>query len=432
MLLLFLLTVLIFFIGTGYFKTHSFKTPLNYYLIFWGFWLCISMLDPFGLYSVSDEGYLLLILNIAFFSLGFFSDTKKSDYGYVNIKLKDSKSLDLFIIGSNFFIFFILVHYLNKFNYLLSLSGASDARLIKYTAGKLFGTYLEYVFFSYIIETLVYLSVVYCICRYVVENKINLLLVQSVVNVIVFGLIGLGRFIVFDALMFYIVAQLFIARKNNSIKSIINKYNIVIAAVFLSSAILGMTVITASRLGNKVLSFNELLDMAEFTMNQAIMYFIGPFRAFDFFLNAQITDNIGFMFGRATLSGIEEILSNFFLPFGYRWTTANALIGDFTVPEIIIGSNVSFNAFYTGVMNFYLDGGYIGVVFFAFIYGLVYSRIFHNYKLNYNIFSFCLFVYFTNTTIASAFRLPYHAPSVWFVIIIFIYASKNCITSKLR
>jgi len=401
-----------------------YKNPLTIYLLFWGIWLGISMLDPFRLYSVSDEAYLLLLANIACFSIGYVTFCNKVAFGVCSNSLF-KKSSKLAIISLQFFLLIVLVYYIKKFNYLVAAMTISDARTIKFEQGLLFNSFTEYAFFNYFIHSFLYLTTILAISSYVVNKKINTILIFSIINVWLFGLIGLGRFVIFDTLVFYLLANSFMCHINSSHQIIgfksTNYRKKIIFTIFGFSAVIAMVSLTASRMGIHIYNKQNIIYITSYTIEQAIVYFVGPFRAFDHFLN--ISDNFNYTLGRASFAGIEEIISNFFLFADIKWVTANEITSSFTTPGILVGQNQYFNAFYTGVMNSFLDGGLVGVMFFAFLFGAIAAGVLNYHKKHSNLFSLGLLVYFTYISIASEFRLAFNAPSTWLILFLLVIFS---------
>lgn len=421
LLFLLLIATLITFVTLGMVKMGNFKNPLTVYLCFWGIWLGISMLDPLELYHVSDQAYLLLWTNIVFFSLGYLFFSKRiENRAHLEVKLtKQNKKLLLLL---QCLLLLILVYYARKFFLLLGQDIITNARTIKYEVGLLFSSYAEYAFFNFFIEAFVYISTILTVCYYISINKTDRIVILGIVCVIAFAYIGLGRFIIFDALVFYLLATTFRCRQrvtqNNGFLSRNHKGNIFYYILFGLVAILGMVMVTTARLGNSIFGVQDYLYIVGYSFEQLIIYFTGPFRAFDTFLASKVYEEIGYTLGRSTFSGIEEILYNYLYVTEPKWAIANEKMSNFTVPNITIGNRLEFNAFYTGVMNFYLDGGLVGVIGLAFLYGSIAALIYNYYRVHPNIFNYGLFIFFTYTTIASEFRLAFGAPSTWLILFV--------------
>ena len=62
----------LFFISICRYKIGTLNNPISYYLTFWLMWITVSIFNPFNLYPVSNNTYLIIWLNLFFFSLGYF------------------------------------------------------------------------------------------------------------------------------------------------------------------------------------------------------------------------------------------------------------------------------------------------------------------------------------------------------------------------
>jgi hypothetical protein len=174
-------------------------------------------------------------------------------------------------------------------------------------------------------------------------------------------------------------------------------------------------------MNSNISNISDFLYWFDFTLAQAVVYLTGPFRAFDYFLSNDIASNYILTLGRSTFGGIEEFFSNILIILEINIETANSIYASFAVPPIIIGQNTSFNAFYTGLTNFYLDGRFLGVVFFSFIFGIIAALVWNNFNRYKNLMSFSLLIFITKNSIAYMYRWDYNSPTYWFLLSIFVF-----------
>lgn len=430
--LLFSVTV-IFFIIAGVVRTGRKFNPLTFYISFWGIWLIISLSDPFLLKSVSVQAYLLLWLNIVGFAIGFilfYSNSNKQKNNYGRIKITETKILSGYkeLLNNKKFIFLqlgillILIYYYLKYNMLLSTLTTQDTRRIVYEYGLLFSSMYEYILFTWIITPLVYSSIALLISNLVVNGQKNFVLYISLVNCLLFGMIGSGRFVYFQVIVFAFVSIGFNSdRKLLNLVKIKLKTKILVLLVFLA-AVYAMNISTLKRYGINSFNLNKTIDVfINISLKQFFVYFLGPFRAFDNFLATYSGVNT---LGRSTFGGIEEILNLPFTFVGLGWTTANEISSYFTVESINIGSDISFNAYYTNVMNFYMDGGISFVITLSLIFGATSALTYNYYLKNSNIFTFSLIVLLTYHMIASEFRWSFSSPVTWIEVALLLWANQ--------
>ena len=406
---LFLLTIFCFF---AKYKTGMFFNPLNIVIVFWTVWIIISIINPFNLYDVELITYFYLLLFIIFFSIGFLLvarriQSSKDDF---ESKIIVNKSIPIII---NIFVSVILLYFLFKYNSLLIILGVLEARNIKFEIGLLFSNTFEYLLFSVIISSIVYLSFLLSTVNYLKNKKITGFFAISIINILLYSYIGLGRMAIFETGIFLILAfifsKIFILFK----LKIWHKISFLLLAIFAIGSIMN---ITTKRL-NSTLTEKGIIDTLLFTLEQGAVYFTGPISAFNHFISLRVPENTGYTFGSSTFGGIDYFIGMVFSYIGYPYQTANDKTGSFTQPAIQIGNDHTFNAFYTGLMNFYMDFGYFGIIVFSLIFGFTLGLIWNKYLKNGNAYTLSLLIFICYTGIVSEYRLPYSSISTWVILI---------------
>ncbi|MCU5077708.1 oligosaccharide repeat unit polymerase [Bacillus cereus] len=442
MVTLLFVSTLMFFVLIGRIKTGNLYSPLTFYLVFWCFWVIISLINPYQLYEVSQSTYTLVWSNIIFFSFGFLLVSKRVKVPALEkIKLPGNK----FIKTKKFLmiqltVLVILIYYYIKYNLLLSGLDSSYMRTALFEQGYLFSSSLENILYFWFIGSFVYLSIALFISNIVMGGKKNITFFISLVCCYLYGEIGNGRFIYFYIIILFLVSIALKHFINKKLKFNIKKKkkkNWVFYFLIIFGTVFTMNRTSAERMGVSLSLSDSVSVFFETSFPQFVLYFTGPFRALDSFLTSGITNETGYTFGRAFLGGIEELFSVFIIAIagGYPVRTANTITSSFTVPPISVGPHDTFNAFYTSVMNSYIDGGVAFVIMFAFIYGIA-SGLIYNYCLrNLNIFTFALLIYTTYQMVVSEFRWNYQAPETWIIIIIlaicnYIYKRKLELLTK--
>ena len=401
-------------------KTKSFSNPLAIYLIFWGFWIIMSFFNLYKLYAVSQITYFILIINILSFSIGFLLISKRRKSHLFNFNLSEKKFNNiLFFI--EVIIFFILLYYSTKFNLILSSTSILNSRSIVFEQGYLFKSYTQTLLYNYFIYSSVYISIIYRVIKYILKGRITLPFVLSVINVLLFSSIGLGRLILFESILFLLIV--FLINKDIRIKNKIKKNDRIKTFKILFLVLFGlvlMTYITAQRTGESFYNFNGLFSWFNFSVGQAFKYFLGSFRALDYFISNNLVNNSGHLFGRATFAGIEEIVNNVFYLLDIRIITANAIMSSFTTEQIVIGHDgQTYLAFYTSISNFYMDGGLPYVIGFSFSFGLFVAFIWNLFNKTPNIYSLMLLVFVVKISLVAQYRWDMTSPSNWIILTVF-------------
>jgi oligosaccharide repeat unit polymerase len=428
--LLFVATTLFFFF-MGLLRTGKKFNPLSFYIFFWGIWLTVSLTNPYKMNTVSNEAYLLIWVNITFFALGFIVVSKRGKM----IKLEELGGREILqtktFLFLQIFVFIVLFLIYQKYKMLLLSLTAEEARNTVYGVGLLFNTTYEYYFFIWVITPLVFSSVVMLITNLTINGLKSLAFYVSLVNCFLFGLIGYGRLVYFQVIAFFLISLGFRYDLQKNINSKLKKIKIKTKIFFIAISVVAVYVMnysTLKRLGINSPSLEDHINIfIDDSWKQFILYFTGPFRAFDNFLKSDIAENIGYTLGRSTFGGIEEIVNALFSFIGLGWPSANSLTATFTVPPTVIGPGITFNAFYTNVMNFYLDGGLAFVMMFSLAYGVISGMVYNNYLKKPNIFTLSIVVYLTYHMMASEFRWSFSSPTVWITILCLVWANRKYI-----
>ncbi|WP_082708034.1 O-antigen polymerase [Paenibacillus sp. DMB5] len=425
MLSLVFVTTAALFMFMGKFKTGKTFNPLTFFVGFWCFWAIVSMTNPYQMFAVSNKTYLLVWVQVVCVSLGYLAVAKKNlsakfDLSEVGSKILYSRTfafLQLFVLT-------FLTFYYFKYKSLLSSMTSNDMRRIIFEKGLLFSSSAEYMFYYWVITAIIYASLVIAISSFALHGKKNLSLFLVLINCFMFGQVGQGRLVYFYMMVFLAVG-LGLKRdiyKNSTFK-IKPKKSWGVYLVLILAVIFIMNRTSARRMGVSM-SFGDSIKVFFTTsVEQFIIYFTGPFRTLDYFIQSNLVNVTGHTFGRSVFAGIEEILTTLLIPIGgsqLQANMANTLMASFTSPAIHIGGGLSFNAFYTSVMNFYMDGGLPMLICLSFAYGIIMGMLYNFCMNNMNIFTFSLLVYTTYNMITSEMRWNYSAPATWVVVFVLI------------
>lgn len=405
------------------FRVGNYRNPVLIYSAFWIIFIIISIINPLDLYTVSIETYLLLLLSIVMVSLGFMifvkpNKTKKIDNSYYNTNSKADKYMLIFQI----IYMLILFVYYYKYKKLLLSMGIHSARTIVFTQGYLFKFYFEYLLYTWILTPSIYLIGMICIYKYIVNKKINILLIISILNIFIHSSIGNGRMIIFDFICYTILLLVFNNINSHKITNVIKVIKIRYIIVFLL-ALYFITLSYANRVGIE-LSINNFGNILFKNIEQGILYFTGPFVALDTFLDKYSNMNYAYTIWKCTFSGISEVIGNILLSIGINFNTGANIIGDIATKNIYISQTHQFNAFYTSIFNFYLDAGLIGIIIYSFLFGTMVAVVFNRYTKNKNIYNTLLLVYMTWIIMVSVYRLPSSFETV-LITFILIYLSNK-------
>jgi oligosaccharide repeat unit polymerase len=313
-----------------------------------------------------------------------------------------------------------MIHYYIKYNSILGSLSAIDARKIKFQLGYLFANNIEASLFQTILEPLISITTL-LFCIKIVQKEIkDFSFIAMSINIFLYAQIGLGR-VVFFKILIYIFSMLFITRIWNSFLKEKNTKKITKILLSFFVAFLSVTFmayITLARRGEIVSSYVDLINGYSILFNQAVIYFVGPFRAFDALLSNGVINQFGLFWGRLTFGGIDHLIGYAFNLIHINYPVSNYIIGPYTQTPITIGAGHTFNAFYTALMNYYLDFGIVGILIFPLLYGMFNSFVCNLFLKHSSATTFMLLVLTLYDSIATSFRWSYQLPETWIVLIV--------------
>jgi len=381
-------------------------------------WIIVSQFNVFELFSVSPETYALILVKVFMVSFGYLlvCRTGGRQQFLKPIVLNSQTNIIVQLILS-----MVLLLFLSRYGALIEQIPISEIRMATFQIGMLLRTGLEAAFFNYIVSTLVYFFLLLFVCQYLTTRRFGIPALLSLVNGVMFGLIGYGRFVYFDTAVFLAIGALLTAGPigyglhKMGIKAGHGRFKrFVVYSVLFFGILIAMGYSTAQRMGS-----SDLVLGLSVTFEHFVVYFLGPFRALDTYLHT-FSQDIYFLMGRATFGGIDELIFNALNFLGGDTIPLNFIIGPITQDPIIIrhGEIPWFNAFYTNIMNFHLDFGVVGVVLFALMYGMVIAASYNLFRREPSGYTLMLVVFLTHSAIVSQLRWPFQAPGNWILLIL--------------
>ena len=148
---------------------------------------------------------------------------------------------------------------------------------------------------------------------------------------------------------------------------------------------------------------------AELANEQIVTYFVGPQAAFDYSLSNDYLSQVGgYGVGALTfapLVNFVDFLSDTFAGFQVNSYVLNVVKILEDNPIYLEGGTQQWNALYTSVLFYYLDGGEIGVFIFPFFLGLILSILIRKMLKSGSVIHFALCGYFFICMIKSLLRM---------------------------
>lgn len=337
---------------------------------FQGLWAVIlftTCFKPYGLYLPSEYCYILLLLNVFCFSLGF-SIVKPKSYEF-NIsndnvafisakKLVSNKFFLIYLIIITCYIMSLLSVYFAKIAVSNSLGEVRQDFFYENFYGPLF-TYLDLLFLSP--TQIIFLGLgMYCLFRYR-TFPVYLMLIYM----IIYSTLGAGRLDYATILMSFIFFAACLTKLNIKRFILISSLSIVVFAV--------ICYVTNMR-GIGEDNYSEaIVQGVDATIENAVTYSCGAIVAFDHALEDDYVQQMGgHQYGALTFAGVVSSVNIIAKRFGESFDEPlSKLVALKQDQRINIGATNTHNALYTFVLYPYLDFGILGVIFIPFFFGII-------------------------------------------------------------
>lgn len=342
------------------------KRILYLYVGYWGLTIILSSIGVGNLNRPSNFTFTLLLLSLAMFVSGFMLlKRSKSETTMSTVELK--QLLDTFI-DSKTFLFLLVIATITSLSYFSIMQSAlaytnslSEVREM-YFDGSMFGN--RYVWLNYF-----FLEPMHYICLplfgYMLLFRRNWKFLLITVFLLSYVSLGGGRF-GYLRMAFGVLFILFCMFNDIHLKA--KQWIILILSLCSFIYIVGM-VTSARSSGNE--------SVAQEAVSGFTNYLCGSLSALDYAINYDYIDQLGgYQLGKLTFSSIDGIFkyANMLLGFNYDDSLAR-LVEMKQNTTISIGDGKSWNALYTGVLFYWLDGGFLGCIIFPFILGMLFRFI---------------------------------------------------------
>ncbi len=310
----------------------------------------------------------------------------------------------------------VVIFYKIKYEIIIKGLPIYEVRLARFE--DLFSSAFENLFFNYIVVGLVSIAAIFFAIMLVNKKVKNILFWICGATIIMYSLIGYGRMMFLNVAIYIIISLLI----QYNIKELLNKKNILKLVILIMLFILIFTAMLYARTYNKNLTVGEnIISTFNSQARQVITYVTGGLRMLDNYIYNAFEGIDGFTFGRATLAGFEEIILYPLKGIGLEIDSYNNMISGISQEYTVIGeNNLSFNAFYTCVMNFYSDFGILGVIIFPILYAVFMVWVFNNYNKRKDVSALLLLNYSVMNLIFGIVRWNFQSGSSVFVLILLI------------
>ncbi len=362
---------------------------LGFISVAWIFtWSTLAFLNVSGNGDISIFLYIYVLSYLLFFSAAYVS----TDF-FLSKKRLDIKNRQINENGLRLFAFFILIVLVILAVKAFSLMNSMyiwDYRAKAFgnatEASVLFGSQINRILYSLIIEGGVYFLQYYYLSKYFLTGKYKFALIGAL-YVAIMCFIMLGRSPLYYYLLIFIVIYF---RRNPT--------NILRTFLFLSISFLLLYLTTYYRSGGGI-------DLLSFTNQYLVGYHTYGFNLLDYRIDFTELESLWFgqaflgSFSYFSLYALEKVLE---LDILYFMDEAYTVKQNF----VILESGQEANAFYTIFYDMYYDLFWLGPLFYGFIMGSIFSFFNRASQKCKNIYVLMVYFWLLNISFASIFRNP--------------------------
>lgn len=343
------------------------------------YWLAIAYIsctNPFELYDVSITSYVYIVSGYIMILMGYLTYKPQRIKKYFKFSHLEH---DLDLICENKLLMLIFVVSFGVMIYLAS----TQWKLILFQSGmgNLKLDFFELVFnnnhllfflYQSLISPIFYICCL-LLCYMILLQKWNRYLLFVGLYVLLFCFIG-GKRGYFAIVFVYLLSVFIISRYTRFYTGVKKKLPLKGFALIGILAFLGATAMTAVSGGGTGAGKDEFKEASNDILANTIVYRVGPYRAFDKFVQSDVIESSGgYLFGRATLGGAIDYYGTSIM----NWIGVSVKSARATAMVPIQDNSVQigrdgrgWNFAYTGFYYFYYDLGYIGILLFSFLFGL--------------------------------------------------------------
>ena len=407
------------------------RSVMYVYLGYWALSILVSLTNPYGFYIVSDKTYALLLINVIAFTAGVLVYGNKGTTAVKSTQLKNVQFDIEHIIDSKLFMAIliisdiILIVLYMRFAALLASYSAVEVR----TEADLLFEGSSFLSLTYNLFLNPFCSIVMFLASYLIifNRKKILPLLLMILFVYIYSEVTVSRlsfFRLFLCVIFILFCRSIFARTVHRRRRFsVGSFLGVISSVIIVFSILAF--MTAQRNhGVNSFSFQAVSIGADDLLHDFASYSVGPFRAFDYAINADyISEFGGLQYGRSTLGFIDCFFELILRRVGVNYHSSYSKVIDLLQNEWIdIGGGSTFNFAYTAVFTHYIDLGYVGVILFPFLFGLIFHYFVRQFEKSQSTAILILLSYLFFVAVFTVFnwRLDRHNSTFLFIYLYFM------------
>ena len=415
-----------FCIGVRLNKTSKLASRFLFLSLFlWFICLSLSKINLYDLYEVSHSTYLLLLLNVFSFFLGYccIRAVPDKDSSSINFEsLLQSRTYKAILLFCTVVSVYMAVTQLN----IIIASGLGLVREDFWEImfeGQPFWLAFAYTF---ILQGFFFFAIP--LLMYCLENRCHYYdIIFLTIFLFSFSFLAGGRvrfLLIIVGAIFYFISRYKVLHPS--------RVSYLLMIIFIVGAIIAVTALSTLRAGEHEVTAENLSVGWEKNAKQAVTYNTGSFVALDQLLHSPSLEYLGgpYIF-RATFGGWEEFMSKI----GGKLTgkefdhTNKRTVYYFQDNSLMISSDIEFNYAYTNLIFHYLDLGVLGVFFYPFLFGLFLKSLINRMNRTSSIYLFCLLSFLFIVVYQSTFTLlivkPFAIPYIIILLLLDYFKSRK-------
>lgn len=400
------------------------KRIIHTFLTIWFIALTLSTFNPYGLYPVSAKTYLILILNVFSFTLGFtILRIDKKDYFKKNgefckeniVRFINNKTVITFIILAILLSIKTMIEYFSVLSY-LNFNRDDTLEVFKENLSS-----TENILINLILPPLFYSLNAILAYLIVYNRKYDKILIVST-YIIIYSSIGGGRvtFLIIG------IALLLISFMVNKIKITLQSISLILLIITITY--LSMSYMTALRYGYYEFSMYTLNIGMKMLNEHFVTYLTIPFRLLDYALYENYLEKLGgYHYGIVSLDGINRYLKIILERFSVDIPAIYEKTTDFFQDNwVLVGNGRPANYAYTNIIYHYLDFGILGVIIFPFCFSILLRWTIKMFYKQGSVSSFCLLFYLFFVFVHTVFSWHLNkAYSLGFILLMVLFITKK-------
>lgn len=345
-----------------------------------------STFEPFGFFEVSMKTYLIVILGVGSFLLGFMLlrvRCKTSINPFYNLERLSNAIVDSRMTA---IILSLICLYELRFveNALLLATIDNESTSINKFEGVFMGDRLGCWIWMYLMAPIFHSLNVLISVALVKRQRISLINIACIIAFYcMFGILSGGR-ILFANILYSIVMVYVILNPSFSIK----RLNIKTITIFLGIGLLvftGMLYMSAFRgHGDFTISERDFDESVNDLVEKPGRYITLPYVLLDISFKEDYLNKFGgFQMGKTSLAGGDILICGVLNRYGIKIESTENITNYLQNEWKPCAPDHSYNYAYTGILSHYLDFGIFGVILFPAIFGFL-VRVFINQLYRYN------------------------------------------------